>query len=238
MGEDETQLLIELFTRQRADAAGFYDYNETLFRTALQRLESSDDFVFNPTPLIERFSADGVFDTEAIMQIAFAHGLRSHARNFVNSLGHWDYICNQVSASPFKPIRAMEFIDIFGYSFASLDSRLPRALNNYFIIELKRGNLTEGRTEARFQQDTSYIAQSLKYVDWVANYRAGGNYNLIKAFLIGSGFSNRIIEFAKEHRIRNFVIPRRPFRSERWEGLSLMQYTVDSGEVTLEAVLP
>lgn len=237
MDDEETGLLVELFTRVSNTTPEIYGYSEATSETVSTRVEDSDIFDFDPRKLIMRSVTHKGFAREAIMQIAFAYGLRYRNTDITNAFGTWDYICNQVSASPFKPISAMEFIDIFGYSYKSLNSNLPRAIKKFFIIELKRGNLTEGRSLARFEKDSGYVAQALKYVDWVANYRAGGDYNLIKAFLVASGFSRRIIDFAREARTRNYVLPRRPFKSDRWDGLSLVEYSVEEGRLVFNEVL-
>jgi hypothetical protein len=237
MDDEETGLLVELFTRVSNTPPEIYSYSEDTFESVSMRLKDSRVFDFDPRKLIMRSITDNGFAREAIMQIAFAYGLRYRDRDITNAFGTWDYICNQVSASPFKPISAMEFIDIFGYSYKTLNSNLPRAIKKFFIIELKRGNLTEGRSLGRFEKDSGYVAQALKYVDWVANYRAGGDYNLIKAFLVARGFSRRIIDFAREARTRNYVLPRRPFRSDRWDGLSLVEYTVDEGRLVFKEAL-
>jgi hypothetical protein len=35
----------------------------------------------------------------------------------------------------------------------------------------------------------------MKYVDWVKNEYAYGDYSMIKAFMIGFGFTDALIEF-------------------------------------------
>ena len=224
--DEEARLLVELFTRRRSRSQGIFDFQGSAHEGISRIVTDSAAYDFNPDTLISRFAERGLLRRESMMQIAFAYGIAHQNEPFSGVFGNWDFIANQFPVSPFKPTKYRDFADIFGYTCKKLNGRLPDAISGFYVVELKRNRLV-GQTENTFTEACRYIDQTMKYVDWVANYRAGGDYMLIKAFLVSGGFSDRIIEYAKKNRIRDFVIPRRPYEAMRWEGLSLIQYSFD-----------
>ena len=62
-------------------------------------------------------------------------------------------------------------------------------------------------------EGVQFVNQLLKYVDWVANTRAGGDYELIEAFLVASAFDEQTKRFARRGGRRRYIIPRRPYQS-------------------------
>lgn len=224
--DEETRLLVELFTRRRSDSASIFNFRRSSHEEVSRLVAENETYVFNPDPLISRFADRGLLRRESIMQVAFSYGIAYQKEPFSGIFRDWGFIANQFPVSPFKPTKYRDFADIFGYTRKKLNGRLPDAIDSFNIVELKTGKLV-GQTENSFAVACGYIEQTMKYVDWVANYRAGGDYTLIKAYLVSGGFSEKIVDYAKKNRIRDFVIPRRPYAAMRWENLSLIQYSFD-----------
>ncbi len=234
--DEETSLLVELFTRRRSESRSNFNFRGSEHEKVSRIVTNNASYGFNPDPLISRFAERGLLRRESIMQVAFAYGIAHQIEPFSRIFDNWDFSANQFPVSPFKPTKYRDFADIFGYTRKQLNGRLPDVVDSFNIVELKREKLV-GQTESSFTEACGYIDQTMKYVDWVANYRAGGDYMLIKAFLVSGGFSDRIIEYAKKNRIRDFVIPRRPYEAMRWEALSLIQYSLGEDGFRLIEVL-
>jgi len=130
--------------------------------------------------------------------------------------GHWDYISHQVAASPFKPVDYMDKIDIFGYRYIDgYDTK-----SKYLVLELKRGEAT---VEA--------IGQIMKYVDWVRNEYAHGDYSMVEAYVVAFGFPQEVVEAKEEYCIRNYMKGFRPVVPSTWTDVKLIEYSYIDGGV-------
>lgn len=76
------------------------------------------------------------------------------------------------------------------FSVINLFKTKNPTISNYLVVEIKKGVI-----------ETQDILQLMKYVDWVKNEYAYGDYSMIKAFMIGFEYSrdaisnfNQIIE--------------------------------------------
>ncbi|HUU56872.1 MAG TPA: hypothetical protein VMW93_05985, partial [bacterium] len=150
----------------------------------------------------------------------------------------WYYICNQVKVSPLKPVSYMDKADVFGLSYKSLNKqRLPSAIDGFLIVELKKDSFKKAKPGTQKAEEVkSAFSQTMKYVDWVANFRAGGDYSLISAALITGGFPAELIPYVRTHGKRDYIIPRRPYEAKHWANLKLIEYSVINGEVLLKEV--
>lgn len=99
------------------------------------------------------------------------------------TFGKWDYVSHQVVASPFKPIDYMDKIDIFGYE----KIQGYESISRYACIEVKKGNA-----------ENDLITQVMKYVDWIKDEYAHGDYSMVEAFVVARQFSKEVIEYAKK----------------------------------------
>lgn len=135
--------------------------------------------------------------------------------------GKWDYISHQVVASPFKPVDYMDKMDIFGYRYISGYS----IKSKYIIGELKKGPATN-----------EVIEQIMKYVDWVSDEYANGDYSMIEAYIVASDFSEDIKQAAKEHCIRNFNKGFRPTKFCTWRFVRLVKYCAIENDLQFEIV--
>ncbi len=132
------------------------------------------------------------------------------------AIGRWDYLSHQVVASPFKPIDYMDKMDVFGYRW--IPGYRP-TIAEYLVCELKKD------TASRWD-----VEQTMKYVDWIRDEYAHGDYSMIAAHLIAADFAPDVAEFVSEVGKRSFMTQRRPARSQEWSNLKLVTYAVtDAG---------
>ena len=131
-----------------------------------------------------------------------------------------DYVSHQVIASPFKPISYIDKMDIFAYKYLKNVTDVE-VVEKYIVIELKKekaGNET--------------ILQTMKYVDWVCDEYAAGDYSLIEAIIIANDFSKKKIndsDFNFDEVIeRTFIQSTHPIKSLRWNNLNCYKYSVDT----------
>ena len=139
----------------------------------------------------------------------------------VAPFGKWDYISHQVCASPFKPVDYMDKMDVFGYKF------IPnyRVKSKYLIAELKKDEAT-----------IDVVEQILKYVDWVSDEYANGDYSMIEAYIVAAQFSDEVKESVRNHAIRNFNKGFRPTQFCVWSNLKLVQYSIDNNDVVFNVI--
>ncbi|WP_425445861.1 hypothetical protein [Dethiothermospora halolimnae] len=138
-----------------------------------------------------------------------------------NIFGHWDYISHQVIASPFKPIDYMDKIDIFGYRYImGFDT-----ISKYLLIEIKKDTATKDAVD-----------QTMKYVDWINQEYAAGDYSMIEAFIVAYDFPKKVIDYKNEICVRNYTKGRRPIVSDKWMNVRLIKYSYDVNTETLKFV--
>jgi hypothetical protein len=153
-------------------------------------------------------------------EMAIEAGIVDIISRGVNSpFGEWDYVSRQVIASPFKPIDYMDRMDIFGYRYI----KNYKTISKYLIIEIKKDG---GTREA--------VDQVMKYVDWVNQEYAYGDYSMINAFLVCSDFSQEVIQYRNKVCIRNYVKGRRPTISDEWSHVKLIKYRFNELKNSLE----
>ena len=126
--------------------------------------------------------------------------------------GKWDYISHQVVASPFKAIDYMDKMDVFGYRY--IEGFLTRS--KYLVIEIKKDAAS-----------TEVIDQIMKYVDWIQEEYAYGDYSMIEAFIVAADFPPEVIEKCNLECVRKFTKGYRPTLSCTWNNIKLIKYTYD-----------
>ena len=130
-------------------------------------------------------------------------------------LGKWDYISHQVIASPFKPIRYIDKIDIFAYRFLSNYPDENKPIEKYLIIELKKEKATH-----------ETVLQAMRYVDWVCKEYASGDYSRIEAKVIALSYSRDADDNHKEDCTRHFISTTHPIKTGQWDDLKLYRYSL------------
>lgn len=124
--------------------------------------------------------------------------------------GKWDYISHQVVASPFKPIDYMDKMDVFGFKYIDgFDT-----ISKYLTIEIKKDAAKR-----------DVVNQVMKYVDWINEEYAYGDYGMIQAFIVAYDFSDDVIEYRNSVCIRNYTRGRRPTISGIWKNVRLIKYS-------------
>ena len=107
----------------------------------------------------------------------------------------------------------MDRIDIFGYRWIE---QYRFIIEKYLVVELKKE-----------QSDQDNVLQVMKYVDWVNEEYAHGDYSLIDAFLVAHEFSEEVS--LQEETRREYVVGRRPAHAKTWDNLKLVTYNVTEG---------
>jgi len=135
--------------------------------------------------------------------------------------GKWDYVSHQVAASPFKPIDYMDKMDVFGYRYI----KGFETISKYLVIEIKKDEATE-----------DVIEQIMKYVDWINQEYAHGDYSMIEAYVVASDFSEDVINKRNAQCIRNFTKGYRPTQACSWSDVKLVRYEYKEGKLIFEEV--
>lgn len=100
-------------------------------------------------------------------------------------------------------------MDVFGYSY------IPgyKTISKYLVIEIKKGIANKEAMD-----------QMMKYVDWINHEYAFGEYYMIHAFIVASGYPDDVIEYKREVCKKNYIRGRRPTKSDVWENVRLIKY--------------
>ena len=188
--------------------------------TAHKKIETSAsmyDYKFTADNLIKNTVSDGLIGHEMVIECDLIEKLTKN--DCVGIFGKWDYVSHQVVASPFKPIDYMDKIDIFGYEKIEGFNSISR----YMCVEIKKSTAS-----------VSLISQVMKYVDWIKDEYAHGDYSMIEAYVVSRGFSAEVIKYANENGIRNYTKGfREEMRNNVWAKINLIEYYYDglSGEL-------
>ncbi|WP_217629897.1 hypothetical protein [Sediminibacillus halophilus] len=167
---------------------------------------------------------DGLFKRETTLEIALLNQLTRKDKETIDIFGKWDYISRQVVASPFKPISWMDKMDVFGYRY--IENYKP-TVSKYLVTELKK-DIAEMKD----------VDQLLKYVDWVNNEYAFGDYSMIQSFLVASKFPNEVIEHVKNIGSRKYTTGLRGDNvSEEWSNVNLVEYRYNPKAEKVEFIL-
>ena len=135
--------------------------------------------------------------------------------------GKWDYVSHQVAASPFKPIDYMDKMDIFGYRYIQGFKTISR----YLVIEIKKDTAND-----------DVIDQIMKYVDWINQEYAHGDYSMIEAYIVAADFPDSVVNKKKELCIRNFTKGYRPSQACTWDSCNLIRYSFDGKKLRFKRV--
>jgi hypothetical protein len=169
------------------------------------------------------------FDSEYVLQGWLVDHIARRDPAVEGLFGSWDYVTNQEPASPFKPREYMDKIDVFGWESRRFTPDLPPVITTYKVMEVKGVGLTG-------TDGVQCVEQVLKYVDWVASTRAGGEYDAVDAYLIAPSFDDGVLRFAQRRGRRRYIVPRRPFRSAVWSKLCLVEAKPTQAGVSLHVI--
>lgn len=160
---------------------------------------------------------------EMLVEDALVSNLTRKDRNTEEVFGHWDYVSHQVPASPMKPSQYMDYMDVFGYRWIQgLDERI---IDQFLIIELKK-DVSDGLND-----DSAVATQMMKYVDWVCQHYAGGDYGQVKAFIVAHDF--RPQQGDRSQIQRKYITTNREQQTREWNDIALVTYDTDAdGNIT------
>lgn len=203
----------------------YYLSQYEVFHNKIKEKLKYADYSFNPSKILRTLSKGCQLKHEMDLELAIMHQLNTNDKTTIDVFGNWDYLSHQVIASPFKPICYMDKMDIFGYSYIKgLDTKTK---NKYLVAELKKDVAC-----------IENIEQVLKYVDFVNNEYASGDYNMIKSYLIANKIPKDVIAYRDENARRFYTYGTRPTKSEKWNSLTLVKYEFNekTGKVELTII--
>lgn len=191
-------------------------YQETI-RMIHQRMASQEE----PRPIklndaISEARVDTAVKKEMLVEIALLHAIKHNEPTAVEAFGKWDYIAHQVAASPFKPIDYMDKIDVFAYRW--ITGYRGEIISKYAVIEIKKGEADLSETSSSTDYD-----QLMKYVDWVCDQYAHGDYSMIEAYLVANSFSIDNHSRMKDTVARSYVTGHNA-TTHYWDQFHLVEY--------------
>lgn len=144
------------------------------------------------------------------------------SRRQCDAFGSWDNITHQLIASPFKPLKHIDKIDIFGYRFSEMYTDKPALISKYVVVELKKETINKAALE-----------QTMQYVDWICSEYTSGDYSRIEAYVVGNSTVNNIDHLREEYCERSYISETHPVVTKRWNNLSIVLYDIDIDEHTI-----
>lgn len=222
--DEENQAFKNIILRRNITAIN-QPNNENIFETDFEVLHNeiskktleNDNYKLSISPFLNTINnPDGSIRHEMAIEAALIFQLTNLHQPSLDIFGSWDYLSHQVIASPFKPIDYMDKMDVFGYKY--IPNQEP-TISNYLVIEIKKDII-----------DSQDILQLMKYVDWVKNEYAFGDYSMIKAFMIGSGYTDEALSSFNEIVERKYIHGVRPSVAAEWKDVKLVTYSFNNQE--------
>ena len=197
----------EMYLDEIARDAHFDYSNDAHEKMAAKLKNDSAAYVLSVFDHIQ-YKNNGNVSSEYYIEGAIMDLLRD---GFVSeSLGRWDFIGRQYPASPPKPSKYEEKMDLFGYRYVP---GFPNAISKYLVIELKVGTVNK-----------DHVQQTMKYVDWISREYAKGDYSMIEAYTIGYDKEENIEEQISDMIERNYIIEGHPVENRKWQELRILSY--------------
>lgn len=215
--DEENQAFKDIILRRNIETINFpnddnsFSSNYVQFHNDISNKIRINNYRLDIAPFLNTINnPNGSLRHEMAIEAALIYQLTTNDVRTTNIFGNWSYLSHQVIASPFKPIDYMDKMDIFGYKF--IQDETP-TIESFLIVEIKRGEINS--------QD---ILQLMKYVDWIKNEYAFGDYSMIKAFMLGYNYTNEAIELLNQNSSRKYIKGVRPSISTEWNDVELIQY--------------
>lgn len=168
------------------------------------------------TTLIQEEAVNGALKKEMTVEVALLDALQHKEPQAISIFGTWDYLSHQVTSSPFKPIIYMDKIDVFGYRW--IPGYEGHIISKYLVVEIKKG---EARLDDKLPSKD--YEQLMKYVDWVCDQYAHGDYTMIEAYLVANSFNFSNCSLMKQAITRSFVTGH-DAKTTIWDNLSCVQH--------------
>ena len=191
-----------------------YTFNDNSHRKIGKKVSSI--YTLSAAEIMDlRVDQNGVLRTEMALECGLIE-LLATAVPEGEILGRWEYISHQVIASPFKPLAYAARMDIFGYNYVPKIPDEYKTVSDYLVIELKKDGA-----------DSTCIEQTLRYVEWIKQEYAQGDYSRIKAFLVASNFDSSALDVLKTSAIRYYTEGGHSPKTAVWKELTLLKYRYD-----------
>ena len=231
MENEEAQVILDLLLRRNEDVINEYPSLDRVFDSRAEQIHSRvrehdlKRYQIDLDGLTRKHARrDGSVGHEALVHAWLANAITQMQEQAVKIFGNWDYVTNQYPASPQKPVRYMDQIDIFGYVEKTISPEAAPTVLRYKVIEIKKGKV--GKNDD--------VNQLIKYVDWVAHTRAGGDYSLVEAYFVAHDYADKVVQYVQDTLPKDFITPRRPYAPARWKQLQLIRYTYTGGMPALK----
>lgn len=216
IGDEENQALREYISLVNEPAYDCIEERVFSFDDAVQKRCASANLSAYRMDINKALSAPGnreYVTSEMFLESAL---LQQISREDAEVIGHWDYLTHQLIASPFKPLKYIDKIDVFGYRFSEHYRREPKLITKYLLVELKKDTINRTAVE-----------QTMQYVDWICHEYASGDYSKIEAYIVGKRAVHNIGKIMEDVCQRSFIVETHPAKSQKWCDLKLVKYFVD-----------
>ncbi|MDZ4989296.1 hypothetical protein GNF35_02570 [Clostridium perfringens] len=188
-----------------------FEFDSKLHSEIKTKLLNSNYSLDTINPLIACYdSRKNLLGHEMALECGILSQLATNYANTLSTFGNWDYISHQVIASPFKPLEYIDKMDIFGYKYIP---GYTGTISKYLLMELKK--------DVASPED---LNQVMKYVDWISQEYAFGDYDMINAFLVAKTIPQDVRNERNTIAQRNFIKGRRPPTFGTWTNLNLVEY--------------
>lgn len=234
--DDEESFALAALIRRRTNSSKTIAFENQIHRIVYEKVSKENQYFLTAKSILQTYpivNKDGIC-SEQMVEAAAIERLSKENRLIKDTdcLQRWDYVCHQVSASPFKPIKYMEWIDIFGYRKSAWDEEIgipvPFSIDKYLVVEIKKDYLRE--------KDAAAVTQVMKYVDWVTRKYANNIYPMVTAYIIANGFDEDFKRSCRETGIRNYNLGYRNSQPQTWMDIKLIKYSFDGQEISFVEV--
>lgn len=224
LGTTEDHALMDVILKRNegaiCDNNKCFPYDYTMHKQLEQKDLTPYQFTYHNIARYDSTEGETQLEHEMAIEASLCNIL---SKEDIAPFGHWDYISHQVVASPSKPIDYMDKMDIFGYRLIPGFSTISK----YLIIEIKKDNA-----------DNETVGQLMKYVDFVTNEYAHGDYSMIEAFIVAHDFDEKAKIASKDNTVRNYISGYRPVTAAIWHAVHLVKYSYVNSALHFEEVMP
>ena len=211
--DEENRALREYICLKNEDVHDDIENNTYPFDTSIHEKLTGTDLSSYNMDILRTLSDREYFENIKSEMFIESVLLQFLSENRVTPLGHWDYVTHQIIASPFKPLKYIDKIDIFGYRFSIHYKDSPELITKYLLVEMKKDKINKAALE-----------QTMQNVDWICKEYASGDYSMIEAYVVGNRAVNRIEDIKNEVCQRAFISSSHPATPEKWNALSIVTY--------------
>lgn len=226
-GDEENQAFRDILLQRNFEAVeqpndiNTYSSEHQAVHEAIAARNPAEMYKLDAAPLLRSVAKpDLSLRHEMAVEAGLIYQLTAKDAETTELFGTWDYLSHQVAASPFKPVDYMDKMDVFGYRY--ILGHAP-TIAQYLAIELKKGVI--GKDD---------LLQLMKYVDWVKNEYAMGDYSMISAFMVGYDFTEECVAALGESVERNFIHGFRPSTPMKWNNVRLVRYRYNPDQQKLD----